>query len=157
MTEEMDVSRVFESLSPIFWKKGRLETFKHWPFKSENHQCNPDNMARAGFYAIGGKDEPDLAECFMCCKQLDGWEPDDDPWLEHKKHQPNCQFIKLDKPEEQDLTLIELFQLVQNFYKHKMNLDFEKAVESIKRTWKDSANTIPDIYEAMKKSRKNLD
>jgi baculoviral IAP repeat-containing protein 5 len=68
------------NLNPTFWKKGRLETFQHWPYKSENHQCTPTNMAAAGFFAIGDKDEPDLAECFICSKQLDGWEPDDDPW-----------------------------------------------------------------------------
>ena len=37
-------------------------------------------MAAAGFYVIGDKDDPDTAECFFCHKQLNGWEPDDDPW-----------------------------------------------------------------------------
>lgn len=37
-------------------------------------------MATAGFYVIGDNDEIDLVECFMCGKQLDGWEPTDDPW-----------------------------------------------------------------------------
>jgi len=36
-------------------------------------------MAAAGFYVLGD-DEPDLVECFICGKQLNGWEPDDDPW-----------------------------------------------------------------------------
>lgn len=37
-------------------------------------------MVAAGFYVIGGIDEPDLVECFICGKQLDGWEAHDDPW-----------------------------------------------------------------------------
>lgn len=37
-------------------------------------------MAAAGFYVVGGKKEPDLVECFICSKQLDSWDPDDDPW-----------------------------------------------------------------------------
>lgn len=42
--------------------------------------CNPENMAAAGFFSVGGKEELDLAECFICNKQLDGWESEDDPW-----------------------------------------------------------------------------
>lgn len=37
-------------------------------------------MAAAGFYVIGDNSEPDLVECFICGKQLNGWEPNDDPW-----------------------------------------------------------------------------
>lgn len=37
-------------------------------------------MAAAGFYFVGNQDEPDLVECFICGKQLDGWESHDDPW-----------------------------------------------------------------------------
>jgi baculoviral IAP repeat-containing protein 5 len=36
-------------------------------------------MAAAGFYVVGD-DEPDLVECFICGKQLNGWESHDDPW-----------------------------------------------------------------------------
>jgi hypothetical protein len=28
--------------------------------------------------------------CFLCDKQLDGWEEDDDPLAEHLKHVPDC-------------------------------------------------------------------
>jgi hypothetical protein len=38
-------------------------------------------MAAAGFYFAGSKSEPDLACCFVCLKELDGWEEEDDPWL----------------------------------------------------------------------------
>lgn len=37
-------------------------------------------MVAAGFYVIGDNNEPDLVECFICGKQLDGWEAHDDPW-----------------------------------------------------------------------------
>lgn len=37
-------------------------------------------MAAAGFHFTGSKNEPDLAQCFVCLKELDGWEEDDDPW-----------------------------------------------------------------------------
>lgn len=54
------------------------------PLQSSDNLRNPEQMAAAGFFAIGGKEEPDLVECFMCSKQLDGWDPDDDPWYEVK-------------------------------------------------------------------------
>lgn len=66
----------------MFWKGSRLKTFEHWPFQSSDTSCNPERMAVAGFFAVGGKNEPDLVECFICSKQLDGWDPDDDPWYE---------------------------------------------------------------------------
>jgi hypothetical protein len=37
-------------------------------------------MAEAGFVFCGSKSEPDLVQCQVCLKKLDGWEQDDDPW-----------------------------------------------------------------------------
>jgi hypothetical protein len=37
-------------------------------------------MAEAGFIFCGSKSEPDLAQCHVCLKKLDGWEQDDEPW-----------------------------------------------------------------------------
>ena len=39
---------------------------------------------------------------------------------EHRKHQPNCQFITLDKRDEGSLTVKDLFQLMGNLYKQKI-------------------------------------
>lgn len=36
-------------------------------------------MAAAGFIHCPTENEPDLAQCFFCFKELEGWEPDDDP------------------------------------------------------------------------------
>lgn len=58
-------------------------------------------MAEAGFYWTGSEHEQDSATCFICGKQLDNWECSDDPWYEHKKHAPNCSFVKLGRPESQ--------------------------------------------------------
>ncbi|XP_039299776.1 baculoviral IAP repeat-containing protein 5.1 isoform X1 [Nilaparvata lugens] len=56
----------------MFWTKTRLQTFKYWPF-DDKVQCNAKRMAAAGFYATGGREEPDLACCFVCKKSLNGW------------------------------------------------------------------------------------
>ena len=41
--------------------------------------CSPLQMAAAGFVHCPTENEPDLAQCFLCFKELEGWEPDDDP------------------------------------------------------------------------------
>lgn len=41
--------------------------------------CPPLQMAAAGFIHCPTENEPDLAQCFFCFKELEGWEPDDDP------------------------------------------------------------------------------
>lgn len=67
-------------------------------------------MAEAGFYWCGTPQENDAAACFLCGKQLDGWEPTDNPWSEHKKHSPQCAFVKLGRAED-DLTVCTAFEL----------------------------------------------
>lgn len=57
-------------------------------------------MAEAGFYWCGTEGAIDVAACFLCGKELDGWESSDDPWLEHKRHAPQCAFSKMGRPEK---------------------------------------------------------
>ena len=52
-------------------------------------------MAEAGFYFVGSDDDPDLARCYYCRRELGGWEPEDDPWAEHGRRA--CPFIDLGK------------------------------------------------------------
>ena len=47
-------------------------------------------LARAGFYFNPHPSTPDNVRCFLCHKELDGWEPDDDPLAEHLKHSSGC-------------------------------------------------------------------
>ena len=65
-------------------------------------------MAEAGFYHVGNDNEPDLVRCYYCRRELDGWEPTDVPWDEHKRR--DCPFISLGKL-PQDLTIEDAFDL----------------------------------------------
>ena len=65
-------------------------------------------MAEAGFYLVGNTNEPDLARCYYCRRELDGWEPTDIPWDEHKRRP--CPYITLGKL-PQDLTVEDAFNL----------------------------------------------
>ncbi|VEN62911.1 unnamed protein product [Callosobruchus maculatus] len=77
-------------------KEKRRQTFTSWVFK-DDVRCNADALAEAGFVYAGNENEPDCAQCFVCKKSLDGWEPDDDPWGEHLKHQKDCPFAATQK------------------------------------------------------------
>ncbi|XP_037540050.1 baculoviral IAP repeat-containing protein 5b isoform X2 [Nematolebias whitei] len=72
----------------------REQSFADWPFKEECN-CTPAKMAMAGFVHCPSENEPDVACCFFCLIELEGWEPDDDPWSEHVKRSPECGFLLL--------------------------------------------------------------
>jgi hypothetical protein len=42
----------------------------------------------------------DKVECYHCKSQVDGWDRDMDPWVEHVKKKPSCFHIKLVKGAE---------------------------------------------------------
>ncbi|KZT68955.1 BIR-domain-containing protein [Daedalea quercina L-15889] len=53
-----------------------------WPHPP-SYLATPRTLAEAGFYFDPGPDDPDNVACFMCGKQLNEWEPDDDPFELH--------------------------------------------------------------------------
>uniref|UniRef100_A0A8D2NIU6 Baculoviral IAP repeat containing 5 n=1 Tax=Zosterops lateralis melanops TaxID=1220523 RepID=A0A8D2NIU6_ZOSLA len=67
-------------------------------------------MAAAGFVHCPSENSPDVAQCFFCLKELEGWEPEDDPLEEHKKHSADCGFLSLQK-EPANLTVQEFLKL----------------------------------------------
>ncbi|XP_017798737.1 PREDICTED: baculoviral IAP repeat-containing protein 5 [Habropoda laboriosa] len=135
-----------------FWKIGRLKTFEYWPFRSSSdNSCSPERMAAAGFFAVGGREEPDLAECFICSKELDGWDPDDDPWKEHAKHQPECPFVKLGKPDEALWTVHDLFDLFKRYAVKECTRELAKAVSTAKEESAKLVREIPHIYKELRK------
>ncbi|KAL5280978.1 BIRC5 family protein [Megaselia abdita] len=89
----------------------RLDSFKIWPFTAENN-CNIKSMAEAGFYYCGTENDSDSAACFCCGKVLNGWESTDIPIDEHRKHAPQCFFVKIGKFEK-DLTVEEFLRVFQ--------------------------------------------
>ena len=71
-------------MDPVFKMnilENRIDSFKDWPFDAlEDCNCTSSKMAEAGFFHILHDNEPDLVCCYVCLKELDGWEPDDSPW-----------------------------------------------------------------------------
>ncbi|CAG04432.1 unnamed protein product, partial [Tetraodon nigroviridis] len=93
----------------MYFYENRLKTFEGWPFE-EDCLCTPENMAKAGFVHTPSENSPDTAMCFFCLKELEGWEPDDEPKKEHKSHSPSCHFIALKKKVE-ELSVEEFVKL----------------------------------------------
>lgn len=112
----------------MFFSENRLKTFEGWPF-DEDCTCTPENMAKAGFIHTPSENSPDIAMCFFCLKELEGWEPEDDPEKEHMSHSPACHFINLKKKVE-DLSVEEFFKLQKE--RHK-NITMKSCKESIRK------------------------
>lgn len=51
----------------------------------------PEQMAKAGFYYLGPGDR---VRCMFCAKEVDRWQPGDNPVTEHKRVSPLCIFFK---------------------------------------------------------------
>ncbi|NWI56559.1 BIR7B protein, partial [Calyptomena viridis] len=65
----------------------RLSTFQNWPQNSDLH---PEQLARAGFFYTG---QGDVVRCFYCDGGVRSWSFGDDPWREHAKWYPECEFL----------------------------------------------------------------
>uniref|UniRef100_A0A8C2QP19 RING-type E3 ubiquitin transferase n=1 Tax=Cricetulus griseus TaxID=10029 RepID=A0A8C2QP19_CRIGR len=65
----------------------RMRTFLCWP---SSVPVQPEQLASAGFYYV---DRNDDVKCFCCDGGLRCWESGDDPWVEHAKWFPRCEFL----------------------------------------------------------------
>nr|3MUP_A Chain A, Baculoviral IAP repeat-containing protein 2 [Homo sapiens]3MUP_B Chain B, Baculoviral IAP repeat-containing protein 2 [Homo sapiens]3MUP_C Chain C, Baculoviral IAP repeat-containing protein 2 [Homo sapiens]3MUP_D Chain D, Baculoviral IAP repeat-containing protein 2 [Homo sapiens]3OZ1_A Chain A, Baculoviral IAP repeat-containing protein 2 [Homo sapiens]3OZ1_B Chain B, Baculoviral IAP repeat-containing protein 2 [Homo sapiens]3OZ1_C Chain C, Baculoviral IAP repeat-containing protein len=65
----------------------RMRTFMYWP---SSVPVQPEQLASAGFYYVGRNDD---VKCFCCDGGLRCWESGDDPWVEHAKWFPRCEFL----------------------------------------------------------------
>ncbi|XP_052613222.1 baculoviral IAP repeat-containing protein 5 isoform X2 [Peromyscus californicus insignis] len=124
----------------------RISTFKNWPFL-EGCSCTPERMAEAGFIHCPTENEPDLAQCFFCFKELEGWEPDDNPIEEHKKHSPGCAFLTVKKQFE-ELTLSEFLKLDKERAKNKI----AKETNSKQKEFEETAKTVRHSIEQLASS-----
>ena len=69
----------------------RYQTFiesENWP--RERIAADPKLIADAWFYYLG---DGDRAKCWYCNGGLKNWERFDDPWIEHAKRYPFCEYL----------------------------------------------------------------
>nr|WAS29203.1 inhibitor of apoptosis protein 1 [Eriocheir hepuensis] len=92
ITGEVDLgkggrTKKFISYDSLRFEKERLETFIDWPVK----WLKPEDLARDGFYYLRTADH---CACVFCRGIVGAWEYGDTPREEHKRHFPQCPFVK---------------------------------------------------------------
>ncbi|XP_054448227.1 baculoviral IAP repeat-containing protein 3 [Pteronotus mesoamericanus] len=86
-SQPQDTSRYSVSNLSMQTQAARYRTFCNWPPSVPVH---PEELASAGFYYMGYNDD---VKCFCCDGGLRCWEPGDDPWVEHAKWFPSCEYL----------------------------------------------------------------
>lgn len=148
----MNVPAQYMNVEDYMFQDQRLETFKEWPFNKDS-SCTVHKMAEAGFIFCGSKSEPDLAQCYVCLKKLDGWEQDDEPWKEHKKHSPSCLFVKIGK-KEADMTPLNHLDLFFERRKNTMKEEYEAYRASLLEMAEEVRKTIIKLRKLKKSNYK---
>ncbi|XP_055968393.1 baculoviral IAP repeat-containing protein 1 [Sorex fumeus] len=85
-------------------ERARLASFQDWPFYVQG--VSPRDLSAAGFVFTGRRD---TVCCFSCGGCLGNWEEGDDPWKEHAKWFPRCEFLRSMKSSE------EIVQYIQSY------------------------------------------
>lgn len=115
-----------EPLSHI-WELKRLKSLQNWTMAKPSAQ----EMAQSGFYCPK-LDKPDEVKCFSCFIELDGWEPSDKPWEEHKKRassvNPPCKFIEIGK-KESDFTVDDFLEIQKSVILRILNENCEQLTK----------------------------
>ncbi|KAL7850743.1 hypothetical protein SRHO_G00200920 [Serrasalmus rhombeus] len=118
----------------------RLATYSGWPF-DEGCACTAETMAQAGFIHTPTDNSPDVVQCFFCYKELEGWEPEDDPVKEHVSHSPKCHFILLKKAVE-ELTVEGFLKLQKERQKFLIMKNCNQAIEKFEESAKSRRRDI---------------
>lgn len=108
------------------WLSKRLKSLDKWTMAKPS----ASDMAEAGFYCPN-PDIPETVRCFSCFIELDGWEPTDKPWEEHKKRaltlKPPCKFIEIGK-KESDLLVDDFLEILKSIVLRIVNDQREKSL-----------------------------
>ena len=83
-------------------------------------------MSQAGFYYTPTAELSDKVTCYACGVEKSGWKLNTmDPWSEHLKLKPDCQYLIIKKDLKTDLTVSDFlkieryrFQLLNVKYSH---------------------------------------
>ncbi|KAJ8017057.1 hypothetical protein DPEC_G00013820 [Dallia pectoralis] len=161
MAVPSDMSARVHSYSDMYSFEKRLQSFADWPFREEC-QCTPEmerklleasvleraqegsQMAKAGFVHCPSENEPDVACCFFCLRELEGWEPEDNPWSEHIKRSPNCGFLSM-KKDFCELTVAEFYHLEQE----RMRIYISKTFNLKMANFRDEVATTRNYMQTL--------
>lgn len=133
----------------------RLKSFDkpQWP---RNCPKSPHDLASSGFFYCGPfMGQQDSVKCFYCDTGLCMWEPEDDPWEEHRRVSPDCEFVLLNYPLKKNTQEIAEEWLTSTLVKEflKRNKCSKNVVRNIlSQRWlkcKRPFETIEELEEAI--------
>ena len=84
----------------------RVETFDDPAWIGSELRATAEQLARAGFFFLNVRDR---VKCWYCNGGLQNWEYDDDPWYEHAKWFPSCEFLLEKKGHDFVSDIVALF------------------------------------------------
>ena len=85
----------------------RIRTFSRgW----EAIRASITEIAAAGFFYLGSRDR---VKCWFCNGGLQNWEFNDEPWYEHAKWFPSCEFLLEKKGQEFVRNIVALYPNIQ--------------------------------------------
>ena len=126
--------------------ENRRLTFFHvkLPFRSPT----VGSLLDAGFYYF----KDDAVQCWACSIVLDGWEPDDDPIKEHKKHSPHCPIFDLsdrNNPTAEEIFYIKVIRFRNDVLKNYIPYTLSKHQERLQCATKE----VLESKEALKRGK----
>lgn len=143
LTERTDAS--------MYLEENRLATFTSWPF-GQGSKCSKENMARAGFYHCPTATEQDLTRCYVCFREMEGWEVDDDPIKEHARS-TGCAFLQL-KTDKNDFTVLDVLNLELARSKNRVRKLSELLETQCKNEWESIKKEMTKIKKTGRNAKK---
>jgi len=99
----------------------RRMSFKSWP---RDCPVRPEQLAEAGFFCIN---HLDYVKCFYCSGGLCNWEEGDEPFAEHARLYPTCQFILLNQDDRPKCS--------PNLYGDKVTIRVDNTTDDVVENW----------------------
>lgn len=124
-------------------RETRLASFANWP---RHLKQDPRVLAEAGFFYAGNQD---AVSCFFCGGVLRNWEPEDDPWAEHRHWFPFCEFLKTQPVQEPTVPLTPLMkQCIGMGYDKEL---VEAAAARKRRSGVDQIEVLNDLIDEVER------
>nr|CAB3225593.1 ZF(RING)-14 zinc finger protein [Phallusia mammillata] len=95
--EKIDLRNMFPCADPrtpeMRSVQSRASTYTNWTYT----RATPAMLAEAGYFSLGVRDR---VKCYYCNGGLQNWRRNDDPWEQHAKWYPTCEFVLQNKGPE---------------------------------------------------------
>jgi len=131
------------------WEIKRLKSLENWTMAKPSAK----ELAEAGFYCPN-RELSGTVRCFSCFIELDGWEPTDKPWEEHKKRalalKPPCKFVEIGK-KESDHTVNDFLEIQGSVMTRIPKERYEKNLKMVLDTHTKKKKTLKKDLQKMGK------